>query len=158
MNNFGTIKNIFVLGSYESLKRLKSWIILLRQKCLFPLVWTVSKCAFISKIWYYGTICTSVQCFKNVLSFSIEADLCCKARITNITFESLLSSTTSFLHELIQRVNSKSVLLLHGPCNLNKLWHYQTPEELNYTFMTEMFISFSLDTYKMCFHFQNLVH
>ena len=35
-------------------------------------------------LWYY-------QCFKNVLSFSIETDLWHKARITNITFESLLS-------------------------------------------------------------------
>ena len=33
----------------------------------------------------------------------------------------------------------------------------QTPEELHYTFKTEMSISFSLDSYKMCFHFQNLV-
>jgi hypothetical protein len=89
---------------HESHKCLKSWIRLLRQKCILPLVWTVSKCAFISKIWYYGTICTLVQCFKNVLSFSIETDLWHKACITNITFESLLFFMNLF-NGWIQRVS-----------------------------------------------------
>ena len=111
---------------------------------------------------------------KNVHSFSIETDLWHKACITNITFESLLFFINLF-NMWIQRVSFcnmvhviwtkfvKWVGCLLMIIRYKKyfcfrfLWIPQTPEELHYTFKTEMYISFNLDRFKMCFHFQNLV-
>ena len=109
-----------------------------------------------------------------MLSFSIETDLWHKACITNITFESLLFFMNLF-NVWIQRVSfcymvhviwTKFVKWVGCLLMIIRYQKYfcfrfllipQTPEELHYTFKTEMSISFSLDSYKMCFHFQNLV-